>query len=92
MDGIVYSSVLINILLTANKVRKLGRRFFNSPWNTVDVANYTFFLIPLYFKFIFYESTQPFITNGSWGANATRGAEVRSRVRQSWDFVTASNG
>ena len=34
MDGIVYSSVLINIILTGNKIRKLGRAFFTYAWNT----------------------------------------------------------
>jgi len=76
MDALVYGFVLINIANLCIKVRLLGKRFFSYTWNSVDVLNYIFFLIPLYYKIIYFNLTSPFIAAPAVGvSNATSALE-----------------
>jgi len=61
MDALVYGFVLISLGLLCKKVWLLGMKFFTYVWNTVDMLNLIFFLIPLYYKVIFFNLTSPFI-------------------------------
>jgi hypothetical protein len=48
---------------------RLGLKFFTYIPNTVDVINYSFFLIPLYFKVHFYLLTAPYIRSTGVAGN-----------------------
>jgi len=69
LDVFVYCFVLANILVLMRRALRLGPKFFTYIPNTVDVINYSFFLIPLYFKVHFYLLTAPYIRSTGVAGN-----------------------
>ncbi|EKX39750.1 hypothetical protein GUITHDRAFT_114246 [Guillardia theta CCMP2712] len=62
MDAVVYGIVFFSIFNSCYKVYLLSWDFFGYFWNVVDLMNYLFFLVSLYYKVIFFLETQTFVS------------------------------